>query len=49
LFLNKVLPLETISTIASARPMFGAISTEQKFGEYQQLLQRIEIFNNCGG
>jgi hypothetical protein len=26
--LNKVLPLETISTIASARPIFGAISTE---------------------
>ena len=28
LFLNKVLPLETISTIASAKPMLGAISTE---------------------
>ena len=28
LFLNKVLPLETISQIASERPIFGAISTE---------------------
>jgi hypothetical protein len=27
-FLNKVLPLLTRSQIASARPMFGAISTE---------------------
>jgi len=27
-FLNKVLPLETISTIASDKPIFGAISTE---------------------
>ena len=28
LFLNKVLPLETRSHIASAKPIFGAISTE---------------------
>src|SRR5690606_4764892 len=28
LFLNNVLPLETISQMASARPIFGAISTE---------------------
>ena len=27
-FLKSVLPLETISTIASESPMFGAISTE---------------------
>ena len=27
-FLNNVLPLETISQIPSARPIFGAISTE---------------------
>ena len=28
LFLNKVPPVETMSTIASASPIFGAISTE---------------------
>ena len=28
LFLNKVLPLDTISQIPSASPIFGAISTE---------------------
>lgn len=28
LFLNKVLPLETISQMASAKPIFGAISTD---------------------
>ena len=28
LFLNKVLPLETISQIPSANPILGAISTE---------------------